>query len=168
MPVEKIALTAERLRNEWVRGTAMDEYLPRAVAEVTRKVTPTVARSQGELRVDATSDGTDHVLVATAQSPGSLDLELHAFPGWRVETLQGPAPVTLDTTEGGLVRLHFHERGDYRVHVMLGATPARSLAWALSLLGLLSAWPCVSLVARRIAVPRQRERRASHEGAVPA
>jgi hypothetical protein len=169
MPVEKVALTADRLRSEWVRGTAMDEYLPRVVTDVTRKVANTVARGQGELRVDhAASDGTDHVLVATALSPGSLELDLHAFPGWRAETLQGPAPVTLDTTGHGFVRLHFHERGDYRVHVMLGATPARRLAWALSLLGLLGAWPCVSLVARRITAPRHRERPASHEGAVPA
>jgi hypothetical protein len=169
MPVDKVALTAERLRNEWVRGTAMDEYLPRAVTEVTRKVSKTVAQSQGELGVvDATSDGTDHTLVASALSPGALDLELHAYPGWRVETLRGPTPVTLDTNEHGFVRLHFHERGDYHLHVALGATPARQLAWFLSLLGLLSAWPCVSRVARRITVPRHRERSASHEGAVPA
>lgn len=147
---EKVMLSAQRIKNTWVRGTSFDEYLPRPVTDTSKRFSSKVARSNATLAVSAlSSEGTEHQLSINAKDKGQLPLKLHAFPGWQVETIAGPARVMLETNGEGLVQLAVPKAGEYRVRVHFGATRLRELASVLSWLGVLAIWPAVALLARR-------------------
>ena len=65
-------------------------------------------------------------------------LTLHAFPGWRVETLSGPTAATMDYDAAGLLRLHLPVPGEYRLRVWYGTPPAAILGASLSALAALA------------------------------
>jgi hypothetical protein len=168
MAVEKVMVSTKRIQSRWVRGTSMDEYLPRAV---TRKSTafassilPRVPGVKAELIHSA---GTRHALTLNLTAPASLELNLHAFPGWRVHTRQGPAQVVLDTSTQGLLQLRFPQSGRYVLDVAFGATPVRRLSAYLSLFGLVAAYPLALFAlrgrARVLAVQRFTPEPALHE-----
>jgi hypothetical protein len=155
MEGERVLLSTQRIKTTWVRGTSFDEYLPREVTNASKRIAHRITKSNESLRVSKiVSDGTDHALAIEAKSKGTLELKLHAFPGWHVRTIEGPS-VALDTSKDGLVQLHVPKAGAYRVHVAFGSTRLRDLAAALSLLGLAGVWPLVWLIARRSVAKRR-------------
>jgi hypothetical protein len=154
---EQLWLSHERVARSWLRGTAMDEYLPRVVVRPTLLPAAGVAQSSSSTQVRIESSaGTTHALTLDAASPGELELQLHAFPGWQVSTDRGPAEVELTTSERGLVSLHLPAPGHYTVTVSFGSTTVRTLAMTLSLLGLLGAWPLAWFATRRLMNRRAR------------
>jgi len=156
MEGERVLLSTQRIKTTWVRGTSFDEYLPREVTNASKRIAHRITKSNEMMSVTKiVSDGTDHALAIEAKSKGTLELKLHAFPGWRVRTLEGPSSVALATSKDGLVQLHVPKPGKYRVHVAFGSTRLRDLAGALSLLGLAGAWPLVWLLTRRSVAKRR-------------
>lgn len=153
---ERVLLSAQRIKGTWVRGTSLDEYLPRGVTDASRRVAHRLAKGNAAIRVaKSASEGTEHGLAIDATSAGDLELKLHAFPGWQVQTLSGPAQVALETSKDGLVQLRVPQPGQYRVLIHFGSTRLRDLAGALSLLGLAGVWPLVWRLARRSAVKQR-------------
>lgn len=165
---DQLMLSASSITSGFVRGTSLDEYLPRAVTEAKRRLAGRVARSTADVTVlDVASDGSAHTLELTAARAAVLELRLHDFPGWSVLTERGPERVSLDASDQGLVRLRVPEPGHYRVQVAFGSTPTRDLACAMTWSGLLGVWPCVGWLAHR-RVSRGRARAASVEPRRPA
>jgi hypothetical protein len=167
-PVD-LMLSGARIREARISGTALDEYLPRVVAAVPGAAASRVAQSTESVTVDVEkSSGTTHVLKLSARRPTSLELNLHAFPGWRATTDGSGRRVTLSTTARGLVGLEVPEAGDYRVSVTFGTTPSRGIGFLLCLLGLLMTWPTARFLARSAALQHRRPVEPGHdlEGAI--
>lgn len=150
MAPEHVLLSSERISRLWHRGTVLDEYLPSSVVEPAMLPAAHVAESTPavKVRIDE-SAGTRHDMTLNAQQATDLELALHAFPGWQVETREGAESVRLGTSRRGLVSLHVPAAGRYVVAVRFGSTPARRTALVLFLLGLLSVWPLTWFAARR-------------------
>jgi hypothetical protein len=71
------------------------------------------------------------------------------FPGWHVETQEGPASVGLTTSKAGRVLVTVPEPGRYRLRVSFGTSPVRAMFGGLSLLAVLAAWPLFRFIARK-------------------
>lgn len=154
---ESVMLSGRRIREASVSGTGLDEYLPRVVARVPTSAPKGIARSNESVRVDIErSRGTTHALRLSARRAAELELNLHAFPGWRAKT-EGPTkPVELATSPSGLVLLKIPEAGDYLVSVSFGSTPARALGFLLFLLGLGGVCPTARWLAGGATRPKSR------------
>jgi hypothetical protein len=152
--------------NEIRRGmhhTTADEYLPLAVAKPPTVPVRTLVTESPKLQVlDAFSHGTVHELELTSTGAARAELKLHMFPGWRVETLQGPARAKLTTSKTGLVAVELPQAGHYRLRVRFGTSPVRLDFGLFSLAAALATWPLLrtlcrgrarELVLRRLPVP---------------
>jgi hypothetical protein len=148
--------TPEQIRKRILSGTAADEYLPRDVRSVPRRPAEDVPANRDVHAVAVSRSPIAQRLRLDVQRAGTLELPLHAFPGWKVREATGPAKVTLGTSQRGLLELAFRERGDYTLTVHFGSTPARTLALGLSLLGLLGVFPVAHLLS---SLARQRRPR---------
>ena len=122
--------------------TTADEYLPLGVpAPPTVPCSSLVSKAPGIDVVGSFSRGSTHELDLVTRDAAQADLCLHMFPGWHVETLQGPAAASLVTSTAGLVALKLPSRGHYRLRVSFGTSPVRAAFAGLSLLAALVCWP---------------------------
>ena len=141
MPVDKVPLDAESIRQAMVSTAAADEYLPIETAvPPTEPPRALVAKSDGAAVEYANSVGSHHLLALRAERDGALvGLALHGFPGWSVKTLAGPAgaQAQLETDEHGHLRLRLPASGAYRLRLWLGMSRASALGASLSLFTLL-------------------------------
>ncbi len=141
--------TTTEIRNG-VYHTTANEYLPRSVPAAPRSPARSlVARAPQIEVVSSWSRGSVHDIELLAERAGSVELSLHLFPGWHVDTVEGSAKVSIETGKAGRVALRLPEPGKYRVRVNFGTSPARALFGALSLLAVLAAWPLFRFIARR-------------------
>ncbi len=132
-----------------IHHTSADEYLPSWVRSSPHIPVSSLVRSAPHMEVLRTwSSGSKHELELVAQQPGSVELALHLFPGWRVETLEGPAKAVLKTSKAGLVELQLPKPGKYHLQLGFGTSPVRAAFGALSLLAVLAAWPLLRLIVR--------------------
>lgn len=145
--------TAEIRRG--IYHTTGHEYLPRWVPSGPRTVPRALVSRSSHVEVTGSfSRGTLHELELVAEQAGSADLALHMFPGWHVDTVEGPAPVGLATNPAGLVSVRVPRAGKYRVQVSFGSSPVRAVFGCLSLLSALTAWPLLRFLAgARAAAP---------------
>lgn len=144
-----------------VYHTTAGEYLPSVVSAPPRyAATALVGATTGVVTVERTlSVGSVHELSLRAGGASTIELNLHMFPGWAVETLSGPAGTTIATSPTGLVSLKLPSAGQYRLRVSFGASPLRALFGGMSVLALFGAWPLLRALSRsrplvRGALPR--------------
>jgi len=134
---------------------SVNEYLP-----LKAQPMPLLPRMAG--RVTA-SDGTQirfsqpcplrYSIEAQAAQPSELNLHVFDFPGWKAETLDGPAQAKHVTSKEGLIQLYLPTPGKYRIEVYFGLTPFRVLASAITLGALLLAYPILWELNRRPRAP---------------
>lgn len=133
-----------------IHHTTAHEYLPRSVPTAPRAPARALATSSPDIEVVSSwSRGSEHELELIAKKPGSTELALHLFPGWRVETRQGPAQVSIAASKHGRVSLRLPKPGSYKLRVSFGTSPVRALFGGLSLLALLASWPLFRFIVRR-------------------
>jgi len=127
----------EALRQGMASATDADEYLPLSADAV-----PTAPQRELVLKADganvqyAHSDGSRHAVAVQAKRRGAeVTLALHSFPGWQVQTLEGPRPATLAATPHGLIALRLPAPGRYRLRVFFGASNAAKLGYVVTALG---------------------------------
>jgi hypothetical protein len=133
-----------------MHSTTEDEYLPLWVAASPKTpASSLLSKTRHVELVGSFSRGTDHDLEVNARGAVDAELRLHMFPGWRVETLEGPARASLFTSRAGLVGLKLPGPGHYRLRLTFGTSPARAAFAGVSLLAALAAWPLLRLLARR-------------------
>jgi hypothetical protein len=115
------------INSHLISTTVSDEYLPLTA--------PAPPRHLRHGWVDGSSDGVDvedarragvgmHLMVHVSQ-PGTLDVQQHWFPGWRVRRHSGPAETTLGTSPNGMIRVSFPEPGRYELFLGFGPSPPR-------------------------------------------
>lgn len=139
--------------------TTAGEYLPLAVASAPVTPASALVSSSPDLQTRrAWSYGSVHELDVVADAPCAAELTLHMFPGWRVETLAGPAAASLATGRTGLVSLRLPKPGSYRLRVSFGTSPLRAFFGASSLILAFMTWPLLRRIAgigaSRVAVAR--------------
>jgi hypothetical protein len=131
---------SDSIRQGMQSATDADEYLPHAVAfppAAPRR--ELVAAAEGAVVDVVHSDGSHHDVAARAERDEAvLRLALYGFPGWKVETLSGPAKATLDADEHGLLRVHLPVAGAYRLRLRFGAAPGLRIGTFLSVMSLLA------------------------------
>ncbi len=138
--------------------TTAGEYLPLAVAAgPTLPAAALVASSPHVQAKRAWSHGSVHELDLVADAPGATELALHMFPGWRLDTLAGPAAASLATSHAGLVSLRLPKAGSYRLRLSFGSSPVRAFFGASSLALACAAWPLLRRIASKRA-PRVAQR----------
>ncbi|HEX7508883.1 MAG TPA: 6-pyruvoyl-tetrahydropterin synthase-related protein [Polyangia bacterium] len=141
MPVDKVPLDAESIRQGMISTAAADEYLPiEAAVPPPEPPRALVANADGAAVQYSNSLGSHHLLTVRAERDGAMvGLALHGFPGWRVKTLAGPAgtEAQLDTDDHGLLRLRLPAPGEYRLRLWLGVSPASAVGATLTLLTML-------------------------------
>ena len=135
MHTEGVPRDSNSVRQDLGSATDADEYLPRAAHDApavpARELVEEVKRAKVAY---AHQDGSRQSLTVNAKRAGAqVTLALHSFPGWQVQTLEGPGQVTLDHDARGLVRLAFSDAGRYRVHVWFGTSAATRVGYALTL-----------------------------------
>jgi len=148
-----VPTTDAQIRATFATSTAMDEYLPRVVhrtpaGPVTREAwadDPTVVVHGRQL------DGLHHEVEIEAQGPARVTVPVFGFRGWKVRTVEGPAPVRLGLgKEDGLVHVVVPAAGHYKAVVYFGQTWFRTFAAVLSVLALLALYPVLWRLARRL------------------
>ncbi len=112
-----------------------DEYLPRTATSYPKVMKGFVVGSTATVDLTLRS-GTGYKLDLSS-GDGFVDLRALWFPGWKVQTLSGPAHAFVEPSPVGLVRVRLPVTGAYRVRVYFGTTPLRATATAISLLSLL-------------------------------
>ncbi|MEI9953166.1 MAG: hypothetical protein WDO74_34270 [Pseudomonadota bacterium] len=137
-PISRVPISPQAIRASMESTTNVDEYLPLAVPQVPSKPVKELVVSASETVVERTeSHASHHYLSIEANRAGaSVELAVHAFPGWRVTTRSGPAEATLDTGDQGLIRVNFPTPGQYSVKVYYGISPAGILGTSVSALSL--------------------------------
>lgn len=146
------------VRQAMVSATDANEYLPATAAAIPSVPERKLVDRTRDVDIDyAQQDGSrQSLLVRSKRRNGLLSLNIHAFPGWQVRTVDGPAEVRLATDERGLLQLGFPKTGRYEVNVWFGASPAGEAGNVLTLvtalvLGLLLApWPPWQTLARLV------------------
>lgn len=129
--------------------TTADEYLPLAVAKPPTAPARALVTESPQLQVvDTFSRGTVHDLELVTTAPLRAELKLHMFPGWGVETLQGPATAKLTTSKAGLVAVDLPRPGRYRLRVRFGTSPVRLAFGLFSLAAALATWPLLQRLCR--------------------
>ncbi|MHB8420793.1 MAG: 6-pyruvoyl-tetrahydropterin synthase-related protein [Myxococcales bacterium] len=148
--------------------TSEDSHLPRtAPRPPPHPRTQLAVASPGvEVRAEQRS-GTSYLIDVDAKVPGTVDVQILDFPGWRAKTLEGPGTIELSPSPAGLTRLAIAAPGHYQVSVWFGTTPARTAAAAISLLTLLLFLPLLRLAAR-LPLLAQQPLPAAPEPAQPA
>jgi hypothetical protein len=142
MPPEHVLLSSERIGRLWWRGTVLDEYLPAVVVQPALIPASQVAESTPVVKVQIQKSAwTEHTLSLDASEAADLELKLHSFPGWQVDTREGAQALRVGTSRAGLVSLHVPAAGHYVATVSFGSTSTRRAALGLFWLGLLSVWP---------------------------
>jgi hypothetical protein len=137
MPPSEVQESSSRIREIMTGTTGVDEYLPRTTAKPPQGPATTLASSTPWVDVVETSSRhSSHALELVARQATSLELSLHYYPGWLVETLAGPERVAVRAGKSGRVELSVPRAGRYRVNVSFGTTPIRRLAWLISLAAL--------------------------------
>ncbi len=139
--------------------TTAGEYLPLAVAAAPTAAASALVSSSLHVQTKrAWSHGSVHELDVVADAPSAAELTLHMFPGWRVDTLAGPAAASLATSQAGLVLLRLPTAGSYRLRLSFGSSPARAFCGASSLALACATWPLLRRIANkrapRVATPR--------------
>jgi len=121
-------------------ATDANEYLPLAAsAPPPAPRADVVLSSDGAALQFTGSDGSRHSIGVQAERDNAvLMLGLYDFPGWKVKTLSGPAQAKLSATSEGQLELHLPLKGEYRLRVYFGATPAGLLGGLLSTLSALA------------------------------
>jgi hypothetical protein len=116
--------------------TAADEYVPVGVKQMPNRIAANVQPIGKGVHVQAAQHhGVGYRIQATATAPGILELHHFWFPGWFARERSG-APVELEASSNGLIRLRLPEPGTYDVVVDFGSTPVRTAASATSALAL--------------------------------
>ncbi|MGH7925457.1 MAG: hypothetical protein ACREQH_12795 [Candidatus Binatus sp.] len=170
------APSTDQLRPEAIRHAGMqttlvaDEYLPRTVTMPPRE--PKIAdvdtfvrlvpdpAMQNPVWVPVTRDLVSaqatkisplrYAIDVRASQAGSFDLYAFAFPGWKVETLAGPAAARQSTSPLGFIRLSLPVAGHYRLTEYFGSTPLRTVSGLTSLLAFLSVYPFLWYLNRKL------------------
>lgn len=147
LPIGKLQMTPEVISAGVSDGTTNDnEHLPKLADRPpphVRDKAQLVVPVSGELStaVGTQRKGTDYQIDVTAKGAWAVDLQTFNFPGWHVETVQGPGDVTIESSPAALIRLSGTRAGIYRVHVWFGWTPVRTISTIVSLLCLLLMLP---------------------------
>jgi hypothetical protein len=137
--------------------TSADEHLPRAVTDVPkgpRKQLWSAVAGTVDVVVSQPAGTTYAVHLDVHRAPADVDLAVHWFVGWKVETSSGPAPIELQTSPKGLLRLHASTPGVYEARVYFDGTPARTAGAAVSLFFLLFLYPVLRLLVWKRPAPR--------------
>lgn len=133
-----------------MHSTTEDEYLPRWVpAAPAGPAKSLLSKASAIELVSSFSRGSVNEVELLAHAAGQAELRLHMFPGWRVETLEGPATVGLATSKAGLVALELPRAGHYRLRLSFGSSPVRAVFGGLALLAAIAAWPLLRFLARK-------------------
>jgi hypothetical protein len=128
--------------------TYLNEYLPRGAAAPGLRA-GLVTDAQSAVVHSASGFGTIQRLKFTAVVPVSIVLALHDYPGWAIAQQEGPARVSLGSTESRLLTLTVMQPGDYDVQLDFLRTPWRWMGLLASMLSLLALWPLLRILARR-------------------
>ncbi len=152
-----LRLTAADVQRPVDQGmTSADEHLPRVVTDVPkgpRKQLWTRGSGQVEVVVSQLAGTTYGVHLDARRAPADVDLAVNWFVGWKVKTSSGPAPIELQTSPKGLLRLHVPAPGIYEGRVFFDGTPARTAGTAVSLFFLLLLYPVLRLLVWRRPAP---------------
>ena len=126
----------DSIRRGIYSATDANEYLPLAVTTPPSAPREDLVSSSENAEVEfSSSDGSRHWLgVRAERSNAALTLGLYSFPGWKVQTLSGPAKAKLATNEQGQLLLRLPLPGEYRIRVKYGASPAETAGALLSVL----------------------------------
>jgi hypothetical protein len=122
-------------------ATDADEYQPTGTGKLPQgpRGEDLVLRKQGAEVQFSASDGSRHSLgIKSEQNNAQVTLGVYDFPGWKVETLSGPAQAKLEADKHGLITVHLPVTGEYRLAVRYGASPASLLGGWLSVLSALA------------------------------
>ncbi len=148
MAIADVPRDAESVRSGMGSATDANEYLPRAVpAPPTAAQRDLVLSATGAAVSLAHSDGSRHFITLRAERSGArLVLAVHSFPGWTVDTVQGPRRAKLASDPSGLIRIDLPAAGDYRLRVRFGPSTAARAGLFVSgigvlVLALLALWP---------------------------
>ncbi len=130
--------------------TSSDEHLPKLADQPPKhpRTKLVVPESGNVTAVARRRTGTDYLVTVVAHGPWTVDVQTFNFPGWRLETLSGPAPVEMGSSDEALVQLKASAPGHYRVHVWFGSTPLRTGSAIVSFLCLLLLWPGLRAISR--------------------
>jgi len=142
--------SAEAVAQRVEGTTSAHEHLPRAVVALPLRPRDSLVKpAEGPVRATAEQlDGTSYRLSISAEGPGSVDVQIFHFAGWRARTLSGPAEAAFAPSPRGLTRLAVPGAGEYVVQLSFGSTPIRKAGATISLLALLFLLPALRLLAR--------------------
>ena len=122
-------------------ATDADEYQPTGTGNLPQgpRGEDLVLRKHGAEVQFSASDGSRHSLgIKSEQNNAEVTLGVYDFPGWKIETLSGPAQAKLEADKHGLITVHLPVTGEYRLAVRYGASPASLLGGWLSVLSALA------------------------------
>ncbi len=150
MPYAGVPVDSQSIRQAMASATDANEYLPlNAKHPPSAPAKSLVVRAHGASLEDSTSVGSKHELsLKSSRSGAVVNLALHGFPGWKVQTLSGPRSAKLDTDDGGYLRLRLPAAANYRLRVYFGVTPAGLIG------GLVSAFAALALAWLALRVSR--------------
>lgn len=140
----------DTIRRGMYSATDADEYLPKGVPSPPRSPWRELVIRPSGIKVESTqSEGSHHEMTLRADKRGATaDLSLHAFPGWKIDTLSGPGEAKLSVNPQGLLRLELPAAGEYRLRVWFGVARAEWWGLLLTLGGCLALLPLVAYGSR--------------------
>ncbi len=149
--VNRLRLTLIELRGRWLGTTSTSDYVPATVAAVPRRegaVVDGFFENQPLDRVNRPSLPAGAVVETENVTPLHLRYHISApekfrlrlfifdFPGWHVTVDGEPAETELGLPEGFIVVKV--PAGEHVVEVRFGSTPARTMAWVMTVVSLLT------------------------------
>lgn len=124
-----------RVAHEIHSTVIFDEYLPLTVPR--RPQSPVhnfvVALSPNTGIEKSKHNGIQVLATVDAADQGWVDIAYFSYPGWKIRTIEGPAPASLATNADGLVRVELPTAGHYELIVEWGTTPLRIVATTITL-----------------------------------
>jgi hypothetical protein len=152
-PERHIPSTVDEIRATHGSSTAMNEYLPRTVIDLPPPRTREAWSDDTGVVVDAVQiDGLTHRLSIDAPGPSTVVLAVFGFPGWQLRTLVGQPGVLKCIGRDGLLRVQLPRAGHYEVELHFGSNWVRLISSLLSLAALLTCFPVVRWLCRRLAI----------------
>ena len=149
--VNRLRLTLIELRGRWLGTTSTSDYVPATVDVMPRRQSVVVQgffENQPLDRVNRASLPAEAVVESEEVSPLHFRYHVRApekfrlrlfildFPGWRVTVDGQPAETELGLPEGFIVVKV--PKGEHLVDVRFGSTPARTTAWVVTAVSLLT------------------------------
>jgi hypothetical protein len=119
------------------------EYLPEGGVPPSRARNRFIEQHDPTLSVvNSIQSGAGYLVRVEAHATGKLILSNFWFPGWRVQTVEGPAHATLVESASKMLQVNFEVPGTYYIRVQFANTPLRDAATGITLvtLALLGFW----------------------------